>query len=628
MTHLARLATPLAALLAFPATAQDSFDLGEIVVSGAFVPLDASAYGRAVTIVTSDDIARSGATTVQDAIAALPGVSVSRTDPYNTQVRIRGGEGNHTLVLIDGVEAMSGENGEYFFSGLSAADIERIEILRGPQSVIYGSNAMSGVISITTARPVADGSAYRVGYLLGSDGSWGANFTGATRSARGELSYALIARHDGGFDISGDGGAADESDRLTLNLTGRTRLGEGVEAGFTLRATDQDYDFDRADGGAADAAGYIVDADNSADRTERLGSAWIEVEAMGGQMLHRLGYEGNAFATALSDDTGSVTSDTESAMTTLGYTLSYAADGGLVETSDHVVTLLLEAQRLSFDDTLRGESYGRDSTAIALEYVGQISPALAMQASVRRDFNEEFEDATSWTLAGSYSFASGVRLHASAGQAVVNPSMYEQFGFFPGFYVGNPDLEPERSLGFDIGIETPFDGGRGLVDVTLFHEDLENEIVYAPTFDRAINRDGTSNRKGVELSVDYQVSPAVALSFDYTYLDATGADGSVEVRRPGHEAVLGLSAEAFGGDGTVTAQLRHVADLWDTQFWGSFETLQLPDYTVVDLAMTYDIADNVTLSGRIDNLLDEEVSDVWGYAGPGRAAFVGLDVTF
>ena len=494
--------------------------------------------------------------------------------------------------------------------------------------MIYGSNAMSGVISITTARPVADGSAYRVGYLLGSDGSWGANFTGATRSARGELSYALIARHDGGFDISGDGGAADESDRLTLNLTGRTRLGEGVEAGFTLRATDQDYDFDRADGGAADAAGYIVDADNSADRTERLGSAWIEVEAMGGQMLHRLGYEGNAFATALSDDTGSVTSDTESAMTTLGYTLSYAADGGLVETSDHVVTLLLEAQRLSFDDTLRGESYGRDSTAIALEYVGQISPALAMQASVRRDFNEEFEDATSWTLAGSYSFASGVRLHASAGQAVVNPSMYEQFGFFPGFYVGNPDLEPERSLGFDIGIETPFDGGRGLVDVTLFHEDLENEIVYAPTFDRAINRDGTSNRKGVELSVDYQVSPAVALSFDYTYLDATGADGSVEVRRPGHEAVLGLSAEAFGGDGTVTAQLRHVADLWDTQFWGSFETLQLPDYTVVDLAMTYDIADNVTLSGRIDNLLDEEVSDVWGYAGPGRAAFVGLDVTF
>jgi vitamin B12 transporter len=628
MTRKTLWATTAVIAFASPLAAQDAFELDEIIVSGAFIPLDEAAYGRAVTVVTHEDIAERGITTVQDAIAALPGVSVSQTDPYNTQVRLRGGEGNHTLVLIDGVEALSGENGEYFFSGLSTAAIERIEILRGPQSALYGSNAMSGVISITTAEPDADGATYNAGLMVGSSGSREATFSGSARTDRSQLSFGMISRHDGGYDVSGDGGEADESDRLTLNLKGEAEIAEGVTAGFTLRNSDQTYDFDRTDGGATDAAGYVVDADNSAERTERLGSAWLEVEALGGRMLNRFSYEGNAFTTELSDDSDTITSNTESDMSKLAYQLSYGLDGAAVDNSAHVLTVLLEAQELAFTDVLRSEDYGRSSRAIALEYVGQINPDLAVQASLRRDFNDDFKDATSWTLAGSYRLDSGARLHASAGQAVVNPTMYEQFGFFPGFYVGNPDLDPERSLGFDIGIEIPFSGSRGVLDVTLFAEELEGEIIYTPAFDQAINRDGTSNRRGVEVALDYDVTPDLALSFDYTYLDATDANGDVEIRRPGHEAVLGLRARTFGGDGTVTAQVRHVADLYDTQFYGSFATEKLPDYTLVDVAMTYQISDTVSFRGRVDNLLDAESSDVWGYVGPGREAYLGIDVAF
>ncbi|MCZ4257203.1 Plug domain-containing protein [Sulfitobacter sp. G21635-S1] len=143
---------PLASVLASAAVvpffttaalAQDHFDLGEIIVSGGLTPIEAEAPGRAASVVTAQQIEERGIATVQDALRALPGVSVNGSGSSFTQVRLSGGEANHTLILIDGIEA-SGGDGEYILSGLETANIERIEVLRGPQSVYYGSNASGG----------------------------------------------------------------------------------------------------------------------------------------------------------------------------------------------------------------------------------------------------------------------------------------------------------------------------------------------------------------------------------------------------------------------------------------------------------------------------------------------------
>lgn len=613
--------------LAAPVLAQDVLALDEIVVSGGLLPVSQSAYGRAYSILTAEQIATRGLTTVQQAIRALPGVAVEGSDPYNTQVRIRGGEGNHVLVLIDGVEATMGENGEYYFSGLELADVERIEVLRGPQSVIYGSNAATGGIAIYTKRAQTAGTSYQTGVEYGTAGSYAGDFAVRTRGEKGELAFSLQHRDEAGFDQSGDGGDRDGSRRTTANLTGRWQLSDTFSTGFTLRHSDQDFDFDADNWAATDADSYIVDSGDYGKRRETLASVWLQADTLGGQLQQRLTLSGNDFDTKRYDATGSLTSMALSQRETVAYRLAYALDGAAVDQSRQRVTLLAEHDSEVFRRETGGTRYARNANGLALEYQGSYDNGLDVQAGVRQDFNAQFQNATTWNLAASYPLGAA-RLHGSLGKAVVNPTMYEQFGYTPGFYTGNPDLKPEESLGFDIGVELPFAGGRGTVDMTLFAENLENEIVYSPSYTTALNSDGLSQRRGVEVSGNWQATDRLGFGFSYTYTKSSDADGAPEVRRPRHQ--LGLDATwAFAqGQGSVTLGMRHVADTWDTQYWGSYATEKLEDYTVVNLSGKYALTPKVDLVGRIENLTDSEYSEVWGYATAGRTAYVGLRGTF
>ena len=163
-----QLLVPVAGLAAIAASAQaqEVITLDDIIVSGGFSPIAAAQYGRAATVVTAEDIQQRGITTIQDALRALPGVAVNGAGDSSTQVRIRGGESSHTLILIDGIAAAGGE-GEYNLGGLETMNIERIEVLRGPQSVYYGSNASAGVINIVTKKG-AEGTTATAGLEVGA----------------------------------------------------------------------------------------------------------------------------------------------------------------------------------------------------------------------------------------------------------------------------------------------------------------------------------------------------------------------------------------------------------------------------------------------------------------------------
>lgn len=176
--------------------------LDPIIVSGGLTPVPAQEFGRAVSIVTAEELERSQTQYVADALRALPGVAVSRTGGVGglTQVRIRGAEGNHTVVLIDGVEASAPENGEFDFGGLLTADIARIEVLRGPQSAIYGSNAIGGVISITTKQAEVEGTSYAAQAEAGTDGTVGGQLAARLLTDRANVSLSVAARDVGGYD--------------------------------------------------------------------------------------------------------------------------------------------------------------------------------------------------------------------------------------------------------------------------------------------------------------------------------------------------------------------------------------------------------------------------------------------
>jgi len=594
--------------------------LDEIVVSGGLSPIEASAYGRAASVVTAQEIEDRGITNVADALRSLPGVSVSALSSNFTQVRIRGGEANHTLVLIDGVEA-SGGDGEYVFSGLETANIERIEVLRGPQSVYYGSNASSGVINIIT-RKGNIGKTYS-GSLEVGEATIATAFM-SHRTERGGIALSLAHTNDQGYDQSGDGGEKDGLERTTAILSGDYLVTDTLKLGFNIRTSDETYESDVNSFTAATAAEYVVDDPTEySDREELTAQIYAEYEMMDGRMTHRLAYENTRNRQSFN---GAPLDRTEAEA--LKYRLSYGLDGRSVADTDHLLNFLIERQE---DTSSTNAAYNRATRSVALEYRGSFGNGFDLQAGGRYDDNDIFENATTFNLGLAYTLPqSGIRLHASAGTGVVNPTYFELFANAFG-YTGNPNLKPERNKSFDIGAEFPVFEGRGTIDVTYFNETLTDEITAVSLGGGAFtygNQAGDSTREGVEISGSMQATETVSLRMSYTYLDAKNPNDSVEIRRPRHELSLGATVETFGGRGTVSADLRHVSANYDTQFFGTFATAKLRAYTTVDLAADYDLTDRVTLTGRVTNLFDDDAVNVWGYASRGRAAYVGLRANF
>lgn len=619
-----------AALFPIAATAQDSvpdsaspdqITLDEVVISGGLSPIAANSYGRAYTVVTGKEMEERGLRRVQDALRAMPGVSVSSSGNSMTQLRIRGGEANHTLILIDGVQA-SGGNDEYILSGLETANIDRIEVLRGPQSVYFGSNASAGVVNIITRRGEL-GTHYGGAVELGNGYAASGWFT--QRTERGGLAFSAAKRDDHGYDLSGDGGEKDGIRRTSLGLTGDWKASEDLLLGFTLRRSKERYDSDSESYLASDAGSYLVDdPDEHSMRNEFTGSAFGEYTMLEGRMVHRLELQDSIFKQSLNDGP-----ETRGETRALKYRLSYGLDGMAVADSNHLLNLMLER---ILDENTTAPDYDRKNTSLALEYRGFLDNGLDIQAGLRRDNNNSFADFTSWNLGLSYQIAdTGLRVHASAGRGMVNPSYYELFGNDT-YTLGNPALTPERNTGFDLGLEAELLDGRALIDVTYFNEKLEDEIsyVYGAAADGSgrasyVNQRGKSPRQGVEIAGRLQATDDLDLRVSYTYLDAKNPDGSVEIRRPRHEASLSASYAIQGGRGTISGDIRYVSGNYDTQFWGSYATAKLPSYTIVDVAGGYDLTSNVRATARVSNLFDKQAVDVWGFASQGRRAYFGLE---
>ena len=619
--------TAAAALAALPARAQeqaqdtDTVQLDPVVITGGLSPIAADAYGRAHTVLTAEDMERRGIRTVQDALREVPGVAVSSSGAAQTQVRIRSAEGNHTLILIDGVPATGG-NDEYYLSGLETANIDRIEVLRGPQSVYYGSNASAGVINIITRR-AKPGTHARGSAEVGNGYALSGWFS--QRTERGGLVFTAARRDDHGYNQALNGDEKDGTDRRTIGLSGDWQANEALQLGFTLRRSREDTEYDATNFLATGPGNYLIDdPDQRGRRDEFTGALWGEYAALDGRVLHRLEYQNSVFKQRQTDAEA-----TRGETRALKYRLSYALDGAPVPQARHLLNLMLERVE---DENDAAPDYARANNSLALEYRGFLDNGLDIQAGLRRDDFDRFADFTSWNLGLSWQVPdSRFRLHASAGRGLVKPSYYELFAN-DAYTQGNPGLAPERNTGFDLGIAAEFMDGRGTIDLTYFNERMQDEISYAigaapDGSGRAsyVNQPGKSRRQGVEVAGQLQATDALRLGLTYTYLDAKNPDGSVEIRRPRHQLGVTARYDLQDGRGWIGADIRHVAGNYDTQGWGSYATGKLPDYTLVNLSGGYDLTESVRATARVVNLFDKEYSDTWGYATQGRQAYLGFE---
>ncbi|GGO53739.1 vitamin B12 transporter [Roseovarius pacificus] len=663
MAHHLRLGVLATLFLTTAASAQETVELDPIIVSGGLTPVEAKKYGRAATVLTSEDLEARGTQYVADVLRQVPGLSVSRTGSFGglTQVRLRGHEGNHTLVLIDGVDVAAPNQGEYDFGGLIAADIERIEVIRGPQSALYGSNAIGGVISITTKRAEEPGVSGRFGTEVGSDGTTQLDFALRARGERGELSFSAARRDTGGFDVSqtpGGGGDDDGDENKTYNLTGRLFLSDTVTIGATLRHTDRISDFDTFNFAAPTAAGLVTDSIANAEVQETFGSVFAEADLWGGRMSNRLTLSFADIDRQGRDGTGAKNQDNTGTRRKVAYQGTVALDAATLDAANHTLTFGAEWERLTYRENdptvvfnpgqlIRQE---REQTAYVLEYQGDFGNGLSTQISVRHDDNDKFRDFTTYAAGASYLLPNGTtRLHASYGTGVQNPTLIEQFGFYADF-VGNPDLKPEQSEGWDIGVEQQFWDGRGIIDLTYFDETLTDEIGsrFDPVLNASVpvNNTGTSTRKGIEAAARLDVTDRLDLSLAYTWLDASepvpglfgGTRDAIEIRRPEHEISLGINYALPNDRTRLRLDATHVAGLYDSDFKTAsfisgnpaddFDRVKLKDYTVVNLGFTHDINDRVQLNGRITNLFDENYEELEGYGTQGRTMYLGVSARF
>lgn len=630
MSFTSRAWVLLSAGLSLPGAAMaqdDVITLDTVILSAGLTPVDEAGYGRAYTVLDADEMASRGVVTVQDALRAVPGLSLSSSGKSLTHLRMRGSETSHVLVLVDGVKLAAGGD-EYALSGLETANIDRIEVLRGPQSVYFGSNASAGVVNIIT-RKAEEG--LHFGGALEAGNGWGASGFVSQRGARGGLYLGLDARDDRGFDTSvAAGGDKDGIDRRSLTFSGDYALTDDLKLGFALRRSDETYGFD-ATGGYWDAtlnawippaneAEYLVDSADTSDRKEATSLVYAEYSMLDGRLTHRLSWQQSKLDQRFSDPANLPSVGRSQA---LKYRASFGLDG-TVAAADHVVSLMIDRQR---DTNTLQPGVDRSSTSYAVEYRGQFD-ALAVQGGLRHDENSVFASANTWSIALSYDLGdSGLRLHGSAGKGVVNPSYAELYGGYG--QVGNLGLRPETNRGFDLGVEATFLDGRAVVDLTWFSEHLRDEITWTgvprPDGSNYYNQTGTSSREGLELSGRIAATENLSLGLTYTYLDARDPDGSRELRRPRHELGLNAGLRSFGGRGHVGLDLRYIADNWDNQYYGAYSTAQLPDYWLANVSASYDLTEAVKVTGRVNNLFDKDYTETWGYATEGRTVWLGLE---
>jgi vitamin B12 transporter len=614
------------------AAAQEPQQLEGIVVEAAGLePVEAGKVGSAFTVVTGEELERRQVRHAADALRGIPGVSVAQSSGPGslTQVRIRGGEASHVVVLVDGVDVDTLDRGDFDFSTLLAADIEKIEIIRGPQSGVYGGNALSGVINIVTRK--GTGAPRATATVEG--GSFGTRAVSANASAgsdKGYFSATAVSRATDGFNIADGDGEKDGSEQKALFTRGGVALSDTLRIEGMLRYQSNDADIDDDWGnGAIDLAGF------SNVREQAMGSiaATLDLTARWSQKI---------FANRLQDDFRSVYPgfalySTGGERNHWGYQSSYGFDTPNFLATRHVVTGLVEQKQESFETSSTTGTFARNQTGFVGEYRSEFLDRLFLSGNLRRDLNDAFADVTTWRTTAAYVFReAGTRLHGSYGKGIQNPGFAEQFGIFtsPAF-VGNPSVLPEESLGWDIGVEQKLCTDSLILDVTYFDADLTNKIVNQEidtdgdgTLDSwmVVNLGGKSKRRGVELALTARLAPGLTLSGAYTYTDAHDADGLREARRPDHAASINSSWSLLDGRAQIDVGIIYNGAVRDELF--GLGSVRLDDYSLVNLAASYKLNEQVTLFGRVQNLTDANYEEIFNYNTAPVAAYAGMKVSF
>ncbi len=632
-----RLAVPfmlfLFALSAVPVSARtvpeipamaDTID--QVVVTAARVPLPAAQVGSAVTVITRRDIEARGADAVEDALRPVPGVDVVRNgaEGRTATVLIRGAKSEHTLVLIDGVPANdpSAPSGGFDFSALDAGDIERIEVLRGPQSTLYGSDAIGGVVSIVTRRGGKDAPRAEIALEGGSFGAVreAVSLAGAftTETSAVDWSLALSRKASRGISAAAaDAGNTERDGFSRLNLSARLGKGSGDEAGWgvVLRLARDEVEQDEYN-----PATFTFSDDP--DSTGRTGELFLRAVLRwdGGGLFQRAGvaladyrrrYRNRPDALNPDDSSSAydgrrMKADWQGTMKMGGHSLTAGVEAGREEASSDYGS--------AFFGSESAPAKGADTSAVFLEDLwtaGDFSLALGG----RLDRHSRFGAAATCRAAPSWTVVPGLRLRGSCGTGFKAPSLYQLFSPL----YGNPDLAAEESVGWDLGAEVALAGGETTIAVTRFANrftDLIDWVMTDPlTFSGEYRNVARAESRGTEIALQAALGEGWAIKGSATLARSRDLSSGQDLpRRPREKYDAALAWEGAGGASLLLEQT------WvgkrRNSSWSAGD--DLPAYQLVSLAAACPLAPGWLAKLRVENLLDRDYREVAGYGTPGE----------
>jgi vitamin B12 transporter len=604
-------------------------DTNQIVITASRVPESEAQTPASVTIIDQTEIESLGQPLVADFLRLTPSAAVAVSGPMGslTEVRIRGSEANHTLLFIDGIRANDPAAGDAARFELLNADLaSRIEVVRGPQSALWGSDAIGGVIAISGSD---DTSGYSVASELGSFGFKRASASAGVSTGNSSLAGAIGWQRATGIDSFGaSGGDRDGYRNLSGRLRGTLAVSPDIRLGAAAFLLTGRTEFDGYDPLTFEHTDTL---DNTRNRIGA-GRLWAEFGHSSAPWSGQVGASllSSSNQNFLADDPLNRTSGTRR---NIDAQVQRRFSTGAIQ---HQLFFAGEAESERFH--ARGLSSGlptdqdrsRAHQALTAEWRADAG-RFTSDVAVRRDFFNRFRDATTFRASTRAEIGAGFAIAGSYAQGMAQPTFFDLYGTFPNNFVGNPNLKPEFSRGFEGSLR--FRRQAFSAALTAYRQRLHDEIV--DVFDLSTflssteNITQTSHRSGTEAELGWQVTPFLRLRANYTFLHATQPDSSTglqvrERRRPKHSG--SLEADGESGRWSYGGSISYAGSHLDTLEVFPFGPVQVKAYWLEDARVAYALRPGFELFARGSNLLNAKYQEVAGYHTEGRGLFAGISL--
>lgn len=604
--------------------------MGEMVVTATRDEVPIEQVGSSITVITAKEIEQQQKRTVADALRMVPGLDLVRTGSFggSTSVFMRGAKSEHTLVLIDGIEMNdpSSTGGGYNFSNLTTDNIERIEILRGPQSTLYGSHAIGGVINIITKR----GDGKLKGFLSAEGGSYAtARENAGINGGTGLLQYSLtVSRLDtGGISSAGERYGNTERDGYQ-NSTVAGRLGitptSNSEIDLTLRYDRSRTSVDNGGGVGKDDPNHIMKSDELFFRSQ----GWLSL--LDDLWEQKLGVSFTDISWR--DDNDRDSSHPLDLLRSSFHGQSVKLDWQHTLKLHKTTTLVVGVE--TTEENGKSDYYSESSfgpytstwderfartTGVYLQDQLNLFDAWFSTFGVRVDDHSKFGTETTYRFTTAYLIKqTDTKFKGSYGTGFKAPSLYQLYSSY-----GSPDLKPDKSIGWDVGVEQGLPFMKTTLGATWFRNEYSQMIDFDMVTWKYTNV-AKAHTQGLELTAALQPVDDLTLKAGYTYTETKDdLTGKQLIRRPKNKLTFDANY-SFLKKANVNLGLVYVG----TRYSDTANTTKMKDYLLVNLAASYNVTKNLQVFGRIDNLFDRQYEEVAGYGTPGIGTYGGVKVSF